>query len=168
MTDEDETARKRVQALVVGYGKAMPSTTFDNPWVKSLRVVSAATESATNTNAKVTFAFKTPSVYTNNPGPEKTAHGGAIATFLDNCTSAAQLASKKYNSQGVSRHIDVTYFRPVMEDEEVLIDAEILQISSRGAVIRGTLKRARDGVLLAVCTQEKVIPQKGGSRAFSL
>lgn len=168
MTSEDEIARKRVQAFVVGYGKAMPSTTFDNPWVKSLRVLSATTESSTNTNAKATFAFTTPSIYTNNPGLEKTAHGGAVATFLDNCTSAAQLASKKYVSQGVSRHIDVTYFRPLMQDEEVLIDAEVLQISTRGAVIRGTLKRARDGVLLAVCTQEKIIPQKPGSRAFSL
>jgi acyl-coenzyme A thioesterase PaaI-like protein len=121
-----------------------------------------------NTNSKVTYAFRTPSISTNNPVTEKTAHGGAIATFLDNCTSTAQLASQKYVSQGVSRHIDITYFGPLIEDEGVLIEAEILQVSARGGVIRGSLKRAKDGALLAVCTQEKIIPRKSGSRAFSL
>jgi len=131
-------------------------------------VASARTESANNSTAKATFTFTTPLVYVNNPRPEQITHRGAIATFFNNCTSVTLIASKRYFGQGVSRSMNVTYFRPLIAGEKAYVETEVLSISRRIATVQGTLRRQSDGALLAMCIHEKVDPDKVGSRASSL
>lgn len=57
---------------------------------------------------------------------------------------------------GVSRTLNVTYLKPIPLGEEILVEAEILSIGRKLVTIRGTMTRAGDGTLLAVCEHGKV------------
>ncbi|KAK5174330.1 uncharacterized protein LTR77_001410 [Saxophila tyrrhenica] len=168
MADDSEQTRRLLQDSIDGYGRSMPTTNFDNPFVISTIVASAMTESDTNRTAKATYAFIVPATYVNNPGPERTTHGGAIATFMDNCTSITLIASKRYFGQGVTRNLNVTYFQPVIAGEEVYVETEVLSINRRVATIQAAMRRQSDGAFLAMCIHEKMNPERVGSRASSL
>lgn len=60
-----------------------------------------------------------------------------------------------WQTLGVSRGLSVTYLRPPVEGEACLIEAEVIQIGRRLAVVRGVMKREADGVLLATCEHQK-------------
>lgn len=167
MTDEDERARKRVESLVTRYNKVMPPTNFDLPFTKTVQVVSAVADATPNSTAKATFLCKISAEYINNPDSGREIHGGAIGMFFDNTTSATLLASRRYWGQGVTRNMNVTYFRPPREGDRIIIEAEVVQIGKRLATIQGIMKRA-DGVVLAMCLHEKINPENGGTRVFSL
>ena len=167
-TDEDEGAKKRIEAFISGYVKAMPASNFDIPFAKAVKVISAKADIEPDSVARVTFSCAIPAVYVNNPGSGREIHGGAIATFLDATTGAALMASKSYWGPGVTRNMNITYFRPLREGDQVVIEAEVIQIAKRLATIQGVMKRQSDGVVLAMCLHEKFNPDNPGSRAFSL
>jgi hypothetical protein len=168
MMGDDERARKRVESLVTRYNKVMLPTNFDLPFTKTIQVVSAMADTTPNSTAKATFFCQIPVEYINNPDSGRDIHEGAKAMFFDNTTSAALLASRRYWGQGVTRNINVTYFRPPREGDRIIIEAEIVQIGERRATIQGVMKRRDDGGVLAMCLHEKINPENGGTRVFSL
>jgi len=57
---------------------------------------------------------------------------------------------------GVSRTLNVTYLRPAKMGEGVLIECEVVQAGARVCTLRGTMRRERDGEVLAVCEHGKM------------
>jgi len=85
-------------------------------------------------------------------------HGGCAATVFDFCTTLplALISRPGYWSRlGVSRTLAVTYLRPAARGEAVLVDCEIVQVGRRLCSLRGTMRRRRDGLVLAVCEHGK-------------
>jgi acyl-coenzyme A thioesterase 13 len=168
MADENEQARKRINAFIAGYAKAMPDTNFDQAAIRNCTCTSAQRESDPGSTAKATFEMTPQPEYINNPNTKLQIHGGAVATFLDNLTSVSLIASKRYFGQGVSRNLRVDFLRPLLVGERVIVEAEILHIGKRVATVRGTIKRKSDGTILAICTQEKLNPDDTSRRVHSL
>ena len=160
------SASERIETFIGGYEKIMPSNNFDMSFSRAVSVVSASTD-AQNGTAKAVFQFTIPREYINNPETGGEIHGGAIATFFDNLTSATLLSSTRYFGQGVTRNMNVTYFRPPRVGEQVVIEAEVLQIGKRFATVQGFMKRESDGAVLAMCIHEKFNPEGPGPKIFS-
>lgn len=86
-------------------------------------------------------------------------HGGASATLFDYLTTMAIAAVNRpdfWKYMGVSRTLNVTYFRPVPAGTEVLVETEIVQIGRKLATLRGVMKRRSDGAIMALCEHGKV------------
>ena len=77
----------------------MPSTNFDNAHARATTVISVHTDHIDTTTARATFALSIPPNYANNPTTRHT-HGAATATFFDNITSIAMMASRRYWGRG--------------------------------------------------------------------
>ena len=58
----------------------------------------------------------------------------------------------------MTRRLDITFLRPPVEGDDVIVEAEVIQIGKRLAVIRGVMKREKDGVWLATCQHDKYQP----------
>ena len=86
-------------------------------------------------------------------------HGGAAATVFDFATTMPLVLVSRpgfWQFLGVSRTLNVTYFRPVPAGEEVLVHCEIVQVGKKLATIKGTMTRRRDGAVTATCEHGKV------------
>ena len=86
-------------------------------------------------------------------------HGGCAATVFDFATTMPlALVSRPgfWQYLGVSRTLNVTYYRPIPSGEEVLIRSEIVQVGKKMATIRGTMARRSDGAVMATCEHGKV------------
>ena len=151
----DEEARALMERFVRGYYTASPRDNFDNALCRATVFTSASIETAT-TPARATFHLTIPEPYGNNP-TGRTVHGGAIAMFFDNITSLLMFAVKKWwdGGSGVSRTLRVTYFRPALRGEAVVIEAEVVGYGKRNATIRGIMRRVKDGAVLATCQHDK-------------
>lgn len=136
----------------------IPETNYDAPFMKSLKVLSATSQTSTET-AKATFRFKVPPNLSNQPTGKQpqTTHGGAFGMFFDLPTSMTIMACNfaGWESTGMTRRLDVTFLTPPVEGDDVLIESEVIQIGKRLAVIRSVMKREKDGVWLAICQHEK-------------
>jgi hypothetical protein len=159
VTDDNERAKKRVESLVTHYNKVMPITNFDLPFTKMIQVVSAVADTTPNSTAKARFLCKIPVEYINNPDSGRESHVGAIPMSFDNSTSSALLASRRCWGEGVTRNMNVTYFRPPREGDRIIIEAEVVQIGKRLGTTQGAMKRADDGVVFN--------PENAGTRVFS-
>lgn len=114
-------------------------------------------------------------------------HGGATAALFDFCTSLAMTLApsspkeatsaqtdaagnvvddesddeediiKSWRRLGVSRTLAVTYVRPAPNGGAVLIECEQVHAGKRLSSLRGVLRRAKDGAVLATCEHGKVI-----------
>ena len=97
----------------------------------------------------VTFSFMCRDEHCNRLG---NLHGGAHATLFDFCTTMSIVLQSRrdfWQLLGVTRSLNVTYFRPVPKDEEVIIEVETVQIGKRLATLRGVMKRKRDGAIVS-------------------
>lgn len=57
---------------------------------------------------------------------------------------------------GVTRTLNVTYLKPVEAGEKVVVESEVVSAGKRLCVIKGALRRERNGEVLAICEHGKV------------
>ena len=50
-----------------------------------------------------------------------------------------------------SSSLNTTYFRPAVEGETLLLEAEVVQAGKRLAMTRGVMKRAKDRAIISTC-----------------
>jgi acyl-coenzyme A thioesterase 13 len=153
-----EKAVKIMQWFNDAHCDAIPQTNYDVTFMRSLKVLSATIQTP-STPAKAVFRFRVPPNVGNQPTGKQTqtTHGGALGMFFDLPTSLTIVACNfaGWESMGMTRRLDVTFLRPPVEGDAVLIESEVVQIGKRLAVIRGVMKRERDGVMLATCQHDK-------------
>jgi acyl-coenzyme A thioesterase 13 len=159
-----ETARALINNVVHAYFKAIPSNNFDQPFYRSQTCISARPGTPT-TPATCVFEMTVPETYVNSPDPKHpVTQGGAVAAWFDGMTSMAMMLDEKgwewggtsALDSGVSRNLNVSYFRPVIQGDKVLVECETVQCGALVATIRGVMRRASDGVVLATCQHDKV------------
>ena len=159
----NEEAARYMQGFLTQHAKQMPKESFDTAFNENVRVRSATVQSPSVT-AKAVFAFTIPPNYSNQPpGRTQTTQGGAVAIFFDITTSVAIIASNFSlwdTTTGVTRRLDITYFKPPVEGDEALVECEVLQVGKRLATVRGILRREKDGVVLATCQHDKYLGDK--------
>jgi acyl-coenzyme A thioesterase 13 len=153
-SEADKSAADKIRSYVGAYADSMPIENIDGSFVRNATLSSVTRESDAS-NAKITWSLVVPLLVSNNRFTKST-HGGAIATFFDNGTSMAIFACKNaWEHTGVTRNLNVTYFRPPIEGEQITIECKVLQLAKRLATIRGVMKRDSDGTVLAICQHDK-------------
>jgi acyl-coenzyme A thioesterase 13 len=159
-SEKDKAVAAVIDRFLKGYGSKMPANNFDSGFIRASKITSVSAETDT-ANAKITYSLTIPPLYANNP-IAKTTHGGAIATWFDMATSMAVIACKNTweEGTGVTRNLNVTYFRPPVEGEEITIESEVMQLTKRLATIKGVMKRVSDGTVLAICQHDKYRPSR--------
>jgi acyl-coenzyme A thioesterase 13 len=153
-SEASKSAADKIRTYIGAYADSMPLDNIDSGFVRHATLKSVTEGSDTN-NAKIVWSLVIPPLCGNHP-VAKTIHGGAIATFFDNATSMAVFACKKpWEHSGVTRNLNVTYFRPPVEGELIEVECEVLQLASRLATIKGVMRRESDGTVLAICQHDK-------------
>jgi acyl-coenzyme A thioesterase 13 len=149
-SEKEKAIAATIDKFLKGYGAKQPPNNFDAAFIRASKITSVASE---------TDAI--PPLYANNP-IAKTTHGGAIATWFDMATSMAIIACKNTweEGTGVTRNLNVTYFRPPVEGDEITIESEVMQLTKRLATVKGTMRRASDGTVLAICQHDKYRPSR--------
>ncbi|EME49885.1 hypothetical protein DOTSEDRAFT_164680 [Dothistroma septosporum NZE10] len=151
-------ATKLMQFYIDSHAKSIPKDNFDRPLYESLQVLDCTLHSPGIT-AKSTIRLKVPPNLSNQQEGKtpRNTHGGAIPMMFDLPTSITIVACNfsNWESTGMTRRLDVTYLKPPVEGDDVILESEVLNIGKRLATIRGVLKRERDGVVLAVCQHDK-------------
>jgi len=105
-------------------------------------------------------------------------HGGCTATLFDYCTSMAMAQLSKpgfWYFLGVSRTLNTTYLRPIPAGTECLIECEVIHAGKRLSALKGVIRRASDGAIMAICEHNKAnndppLPEgsEGGERESKL
>lgn len=158
-SEADRAIADKIRKYIAAYAAGMPPENIDGSFIRQSVLTEVTLESDTS-NAKVTWSIAVPPLCSNNRITKNT-HGGAIATFFDNATSMAVFACKNaWEDSGVTRNLNVTYFRPPVEGERITIESEVLQLTKRLATIRGVMKRESDGTVLAICQHDKYRPSR--------
>ncbi|KAL2159790.1 hypothetical protein VTH06DRAFT_1923 [Thermothelomyces fergusii] len=152
----DLPPEERVRAIVSQFASTFRSEDAQE-WTKSL-VPHLVLQSvrADGPHPSATFRFTVQPQHCNRLN---NLHGGCTASLFDFCTSTvlAAVARPGYWSYlGVSRSLNTTYLRPAPAGSEVVIECEILQIGRRLCSLRGTMRRADGGALVATCEHAKV------------
>ncbi|KAF2864110.1 Thioesterase/thiol ester dehydrase-isomerase [Piedraia hortae CBS 480.64] len=119
------------------------------------------------THVTATFAFTVDPYYCNAWGH---LHGGAQSFMFDSCTSLAiyglaqnpdvKAEQNGWAHAGVSRSLNVSYLRPALQGEELLMTCEVVHMGKKLALLRGTLQRAKDGAIISTCEHHKVAVQR--------
>ncbi|KAL2167766.1 hypothetical protein VTG60DRAFT_826 [Thermothelomyces hinnuleus] len=147
---------ERVRVLISQFASTIDRAD-DQEWTKSLfPYLVLQSVKPDGPHPSVTFKFTVQPQHCNRLN---NLHGGCTASLFDFCTSTvlAAVARPGYWSYlGVSRSLNTTYLRPAPAGSEVLIECEIVQIGQRLCSLRGTMRRADDGVLVATCEHGKV------------
>ena len=106
------------------------------------------------TTSTVTWTFTADSSLCNKDG---SLHGGAASAIFDNLSSTALFTIGKpgfWDNLGLTRFLAVSYFRPIPEGTEVMLECEVVSAGRRMAQVRGTM-RNQEGKVCASCLHEK-------------
>jgi len=158
----DLRALQRLVALRDAHIAATPAGNFDSDLTPKIKIHSGSVSpDGISGSAKFSLAFSKAYINIQHGG----VHGGAIATFLDNAMncSVAVLAipgTGRWQHGGLTKGLMISYMKPTKAGEEVVVDVEIVCASAKVATVRGTMKSAKDGHVLAVCGMEKVAVEK--------
>ncbi|PBP15288.1 thioesterase superfamily protein, partial [Diplocarpon rosae] len=104
----------------------------------------------------VVFSYTVQPAHCNRLG---NLHGGCTSTIFDFCTTAALAPIARpgfWVFAGVSRTLNVTYLRPIPVGERVLVACEVVHAGQRLCALKGTMRREKDGKVLAICEHGKV------------
>lgn len=151
--DDKKAAIARLEAYRSAYLDIISEDNFDLELWNSVDIVDANVNSNTRTGSAL-YSLVVPIGYCNFTG---NVMGGAVATILDgltNCSIALLATDGFWDMSGVTSNLTISFLRPVKKDERLLVECEILRMSSQVAVIGGKIRRATDGILLAHGTQE--------------
>jgi uncharacterized protein (TIGR00369 family) len=77
-------------------------------------------------------------------GPPGHAHGGIIATVLD---EAMGKANKLKNKIALTRHMEIDYLRPVPLEQPLVVEGRVVRMSGRALYNRGEIRNAKGTVL---------------------
>lgn len=116
-----------------------------------VQLVSASAEP----NGRAVFEFTVEESQCNRLG---NLHGGCTATLFDICTtvSLAPIARPGFWAYaGVTRTLSLTYLRPMAQGEEIVLECEVVHAGKRLCMIKGTMKRKKDGAITATCEHGK-------------
>ncbi|KAG5978301.1 hypothetical protein E4U55_006284 [Claviceps digitariae] len=151
-TDWPESPIERVQAWLI---KDDDEHWKAGKWMCTILPHLIVTSADPNAPARVSFSFTCLEDHCNRLG---NLHGGAAATLFDLCTTLPLLLISKpgfWQFLGVTRNLNVTYFRPVPMREEVIIETEAMQVGKRLATLKGVMRRKRDGEIVSICEHLK-------------
>ncbi|KAI9054615.1 hypothetical protein LZ554_001768 [Drepanopeziza brunnea f. sp. 'monogermtubi'] len=149
----DVSAEEKVRALFEGsmaeenYG-GWAAHLFRN----NLKLISASA----HPTGRVLFRYTVQPTHCNRLG---NLHGGCTATIFDFATTCALppiAAPGFWVFAGVSRTLNVTYLRPIPVGETVLVECEVVHAGKRLCSLKGSMKRERDGAVMATCEHGKV------------
>lgn len=158
-SEAEKSAADKIRSYIGAYADSMPPENIDGSFIRQAVLSSVTTESDAS-NGKIVWSLVIPPLCSNNR-VTKNIHGGAVATFFDNATSMAVFACKNdWGHSGVTRNLNVTYFRPPVEGDRITIECEVLQLTKRLATIKGVMKRDSDGTVLAICQHDKYRPSQ--------
>ncbi|KAI9368265.1 HotDog domain-containing protein [Aspergillus egyptiacus] len=118
-------------------------------------------ESASPSPAKISFTFTVAPKHCNKMG---NLHGGCAATIIDHLSSVILLGISKpglFSLGGVSRHLDVTYLRPLPEGTRARLVCRVVSTGKRLALIRSEILREEDGAVCVVSDHEKANTDEG-------
>lgn len=156
---KDDDERWKAGVSVVDHSKHSckyrQKLTSPQQWMSTLLPHLKATSADASSPARVTFSFTCLDGHCNRMG---NLHGGAAATLFDLCTTIPlALISRPgfWQFLGVTRNLNVTYFRPVPMGEEVVIETEAMQVGKRLATLKGVMRRKRDGEIVSICEHLK-------------
>ncbi|KAK1967349.1 thioesterase superfamily protein [Colletotrichum eremochloae] len=125
-------------------------------WMGALSPSISLLSTSLTPTPSVTFAFTVRPEHCNRSG---NLHGGAAATLFDALTTMClALVNDRpgyWQFLGVSRTLSCSYLRPAPAGEECLVECEIVQVGRLLCHLRGTLRRKRDGSVLATCEHHK-------------
>lgn len=157
-------ALQRLEALRDAHIAATPEGNFDSDLSPKVKIL-AGSVSADGTSGSAKFSIDFPKTFINIQ--HGGVHGGAIATVLDNVMncSVAVLAipgTGRWQHGGLTKDLSISYMKMVKIGDEVTIDVDIVCASAKAATIRGTMRSAKDGKVLAVCGMEKVAMKPRG------
>ncbi|KAM0719688.1 hypothetical protein Q7P37_003819 [Cladosporium fusiforme] len=104
------------------------------------------------TQSRVTFRFVVQPEYLN---PAGFLHGAAHTLFFDVCTTFClgplARAPDFWVTFGVSRSLQVSFLRPAAEGEMLVMECETVDVGKRLALLKGVLKREKDGAVVSTC-----------------
>ncbi len=109
--------------------------------------------SFTYSNGKITTEFIPSMIY---QGYKDIAHGGIIATVLDEAMIQAAIAE---GIMPVTAEINVRFKRPLMVNEKAVAEAEIIRKGPRLIEAQSRLLKTSDGTIIAEA-YAKLIPSK--------
>ncbi|KAG6006171.1 hypothetical protein E4U21_007281 [Claviceps maximensis] len=124
-------------------------------WMSTLLPHLGVTSADPSAPARVSFSFTCLDHHCNRLG---NLHGGAAATLFDMCTTLSLVLISKpgfWQFLGVTRNLNITYFRPVPRGTEVIIETEALQVGKSLATLKGVMRRKRDGEIVSICEHLK-------------
>ena len=93
------------------------------PWLRTVEVLSA--ERLSETTGRMMFRFPVQREYLN---PARTLHGGLSASFFDTATTWVLDIIRKpgfWMNFGTSRSLNLTFLRPAMEGEMLIMETEV-------------------------------------------
>ncbi|KAL5361615.1 HotDog domain-containing protein [Aspergillus floccosus] len=105
---------------------------------------------------KISFLFTVSENMCNSAGD---LHGGCVATLIDNFTTVLLGVISRpgfYGQLGVSRSLEVTYFRPLRQGDEGRLICYVVNAGKTLAALRAELYDARSGSLCAAGENDKV------------
>lgn len=127
---------------------------YDGFETNPLRQVSY--NSHTETPPRIVYIMTVPTSLCNKDG---NLHGGAASTVLDNLSSTALFTVAKlgyWDNMGVSRSLNVMFYRPVPAGSRVRVICEVIATGTRMASMRAEMRMEDTGKLCVTCVHDKV------------
>ncbi|KAL4897902.1 putative thioesterase family protein [Aspergillus ambiguus] len=153
------------EQLVYHFSARMEWGNKDDHWDIDGDACNLRFESATRSpRPHVSFRFNVAPKLCNFMG---NIHGGCAATLIDILSTTILMGigePGKFSLGGVSRHLNVTYLRPVPQDTEVRLSCEVVHVGRRLALLKAEISRVDNGDVCIVGEHEKANtdPEAGG------